>query len=448
MTRQRKIQILLWTYFWLLIFEGAFRKWLFPGLSNPLLVIRDPVCIMAIELGWPYLFTKPIRAWVFYIWAIGILAFLFALLGGHGDWLTAAFGARILMLHFPLIFLFAAVFSRDDLWAFARWTLLLSLPMTFLVAMQYTLPPSHFINIAPGGEGTAGFSGAMGKLRPPGTFSFISGLSSYYGLTAAFFAGWVACGPRPIPKWIWLAGGCLLFALPLSISRTLLFFYALVGLCAVLASLLAGRAIRSLAAGVVALTILGAVLSQLEFFQEAQVVFAQRWENAQRSDAGDSGIVGILSNRIGGSILEAAEMAWTTETLGKGIGLATNVGATRTTGQKGYVIAEGAWPAIVGELGPLLGLALILWRVLLSARLTILAIAQALRKNPLPMILGGIALQGVFIGQTSQPTALGFVVVCAGFMLAACNNSPPIGRGMNVQTEWLSPSVGLPQPTS
>jgi hypothetical protein len=36
---------LIWTYFWLLIFEGALRKWALPSLANPLLVIRDPVLL-------------------------------------------------------------------------------------------------------------------------------------------------------------------------------------------------------------------------------------------------------------------------------------------------------------------------------------------------------------------------------------------------------------------
>ena len=120
-------------------------------------------------------------------------------------------------------------------------------------------------------------------------------------------------------------------------------------------------------------------------------------------------------------MLAAIQMAWSSEPLGMGIGLATNVGAMRATGQKGFVIAEGAWPAIIGELGPLLGFALILWRLLLAARLAMLAVVQALGKNPLPMILAGIALQGLFIGQTSQPTALGFLVVCSGLFLASCN---------------------------
>ncbi len=41
----KSIQILVWLYFWLLIFEGALRKWIVPQLSTPLLIIRDPVLI-------------------------------------------------------------------------------------------------------------------------------------------------------------------------------------------------------------------------------------------------------------------------------------------------------------------------------------------------------------------------------------------------------------------
>ena len=32
---------LVWAYFWLLLFEGALRKWLVPGLSSALLIVRD-----------------------------------------------------------------------------------------------------------------------------------------------------------------------------------------------------------------------------------------------------------------------------------------------------------------------------------------------------------------------------------------------------------------------
>jgi hypothetical protein len=428
MTRQRKIQLLLWTYFWLLIFEGALRKWVVPDLSNVLLVARDPVCIAAIWIGWPYLLRSTVRNWIFGLVVIGSLGFLCAVMAGHGDMVTAAYGTRILVLHFPLIFLFGAVFTRDDLWKFARAVLILAIPMTVLIACQYSLPPGHIVNIAPGGEGTAAFSGAMGKMRPPGTFSFITGLANFYGVAAAFFVGWLTCGPRPLPRWIWLSAAGMLCALPLSISRTLFFYYAAVAVCAGAASVMAGRAVRSLVAGGLVLALLGFGISRLDLVQEAQLVFQERWEKGQVSDAPDEGVGGILLNRIGGSFVQAFAMVDDVSLFGMGIGLGTNVGAVRSVGEKGFVVAEGAWPAIVGELGPILGFALILWRVLLAGRLALLSCRQALMKNTLPLILGGISLQSLVIGQTSQPTALGFVVVCAGWMLAACNSQHAVVR--------------------
>ncbi|HEY4284826.1 MAG TPA: hypothetical protein VGM62_17320, partial [Chthoniobacterales bacterium] len=47
----RYIRYLIWLYFWLLLVEGALRKWLLPDLSNPLLVIRDPVALAIYALS-------------------------------------------------------------------------------------------------------------------------------------------------------------------------------------------------------------------------------------------------------------------------------------------------------------------------------------------------------------------------------------------------------------
>src|ERR1700731_2910306 len=42
---KHRIRQLIWVYFWLLLLEGALRKWIVPQLSNPLLIVRDPVAI-------------------------------------------------------------------------------------------------------------------------------------------------------------------------------------------------------------------------------------------------------------------------------------------------------------------------------------------------------------------------------------------------------------------
>src|SRR5688572_4883594 len=63
---------LIWLYFFLLIFEGTFRKWILPQFSDVLLVIRDPV-VLAI-------YFMALKARVFprngYILALGIIAVL------------------------------------------------------------------------------------------------------------------------------------------------------------------------------------------------------------------------------------------------------------------------------------------------------------------------------------------------------------------------------------
>ena len=46
------IKKLIWAYFILLLFEGALRKWFLPGLSQGLLIIRDPIVIWIYYLAY------------------------------------------------------------------------------------------------------------------------------------------------------------------------------------------------------------------------------------------------------------------------------------------------------------------------------------------------------------------------------------------------------------
>ena len=73
---QRIVRFLIWTYFILLIIEGALRKWVFPQLSNPLLVVRDPVALaiyfFSIRAG-----AFPKNAWFVSLVVIGILCTAF-----------------------------------------------------------------------------------------------------------------------------------------------------------------------------------------------------------------------------------------------------------------------------------------------------------------------------------------------------------------------------------
>ena len=68
----RNIRRLIWLYFWLLLLEGALRKWVVPQLSNPLLIIRDPVVLLIYVLAIRAR-VFPRNAWVFSLAIIAIL---------------------------------------------------------------------------------------------------------------------------------------------------------------------------------------------------------------------------------------------------------------------------------------------------------------------------------------------------------------------------------------
>jgi hypothetical protein len=424
--RHKRIRQLLLLYFWLLIFEGALRRWILPGLSNPLLLVRDPIALLAIWWGWPLLRQRRWRVWLSPLLVIGLIAFLLAITVGHGDLFVAAYGARILVLQLPLIFLFPAVFNRDDVIRFAWLMLALSIPMTVLIASQSNLPETHILNVGVGGVGTSVFDGAGGRFRPPGTFSFINGLSHFYTLAAAslFVVLYGTYTKQRSRLFAGVAGVALVVALPVSISRSLLAGYLQVLTATLTALTLSRTRILPLISGVLAVAVSVGVATAIPAFQDTSDAFLARWETAAGTDRAEVGDVGVanyqLQNRVLAGFtaplanLEAVPFA------GYGIGIGTNVGAQRLSGDLAFLVGEGAWEASLNELGLPLGLAFLFWRLAFALWLLRLALRQALRGNRLPLILLAASL-GVLDGQLGQPTGLGFLVLNSGLTLAACN---------------------------
>src|SRR3954469_17205994 len=90
----------VWLYFLLLIFEGALRKWILPGLSTPLLLVRDPIAIWLVLKGWEKNFFSS-NIFVFSMILIGVIGIYTAVFLGHGNLWVAVYGARIMFFHFP-----------------------------------------------------------------------------------------------------------------------------------------------------------------------------------------------------------------------------------------------------------------------------------------------------------------------------------------------------------
>ena len=93
----------VWVYFIILIFEGALRKWVLPGLATPLLVIRDPIAIGLVFIAWKR-GLLPGNFSMTGMMIIGLISIFTAFYLGHGNLAVALFGARIFLFHFPMIF--------------------------------------------------------------------------------------------------------------------------------------------------------------------------------------------------------------------------------------------------------------------------------------------------------------------------------------------------------
>src|SRR5690606_16411975 len=115
------------------------------------------------------------------------LSFFLSITVGHQNLWTALYGWRIYLLHIPFIFVVAKVLDRRDVLQIGRFVLYASIPMTLLVIAQFYSPQSDWVNRGIGGdmEGS-GFTGAMGYMRPSGTFSFTSGYTMFQLLVAVF----------------------------------------------------------------------------------------------------------------------------------------------------------------------------------------------------------------------------------------------------------------------
>ena len=412
----------IWLYFWLLIFEGALRKWFLPGLAAPLLIVRDPVAIWLIAVSFKEGIFRS-NAYTNSAILLTFLSFLLTLIVGHGDLTVAVYGARIMLLQFPVLFIIGRVFTYEDVIKMGKVLLAITPFMTVLMALQFYSPQSAWVNRGLGGDVSgAGFDGAMGYFRPPGTFSFITGLAAFYGFAATYIIFFLLDRSSLVNKWkLLFATACLLAAIPLSISRTVLFEVIMAASFAVVAaSLQPGylpRILMALIGGVVVI----AILSNFSFFTTATEAFTARFETAGKVEGGLEGTLG--DRLLGGMVSAITETGEQSLYAGKGLGMGTNAGAKLMTGNITFLIAEGEWGRIIGEMGLLLGLSTIILRVYLVLKMSLDSYRALAFENFLPWMLLSFALGNILQGQWAQPASLGFSILSGGLILASLNRT-------------------------
>lgn len=406
----------IWGYFLLLIFEGALRKWFLPSLATPLLVVRDPIAMGLVAIA-IYYGIIGFNAYITSMLVIGTLGIYTAVYLGHGSFSVAAYGARILLFHFPLMFVIGEVFTRADVIRMGKVTLAIAVPMTVLIGLQFYSPQSAWVNRGLGGDTAgAGFSGAMGFFRPPGTFSFTNGNSLFYGFLAPFvFYFWLNL--RSVSKTLLiLATVALLGSIPLSISRTLLFHIILTLMFTTVAISRSPKFIGPFILGMIGVGIALAIISATPLYETAMEAFAARFESAGKVEGGLSGTLG---DRFLGGLIGAIGNSFEAPFFGVGMGMGTNVGSMLLNGEQLFLITEEEWGRIIGEIGPVLGLALIICRTAFCFDLLLKSYGRMVEGELMPWLLLSYGMISIAQGAWSQPTALGFSTMIGGLILAS-----------------------------
>lgn len=171
----------------LVVLEGAIRKWVLPGAQDLVYFAKDFI-LLAVYAGYlaqggrqrsrglriPPALTLLLLTMTGYVAVEAFNPQLPRLIIG-------LVGFRAYAFYIPLIWVVPAAFDDDrDLARFIRFFVLLAIPIGVLAALQFVSPGNSTLNTYARGAGEyATTFGSSTRVRVTGTFSYITGFSSY-----------------------------------------------------------------------------------------------------------------------------------------------------------------------------------------------------------------------------------------------------------------------------
>lgn len=408
-------KLAVWLYLFLLIFEGALRKWIFPSLATPLLLVREPIVIWLFCVGIQHRWIQNVFARCLMIF--GVIAFVTALLFAHHNLYVALYGLRIYLFHFSFIIVAVKILNREDVLRMCKCILYLSIPMTILIMIQFYSPQSAWVNRGIGGdmEG-AGFGGALGYFRPPGTFSFTLGYVAFQGLVCSILLYFLLKNSelryeQRINRWmLYVMIICYILSVPYSISRTLM-FTTVISLAFLFIAILLDKSNRvHFIVSICAILLLLWGATSLGLFGESVDVFMERFTTANEVEGGLA--KGVIGERLLGGIVDSL-VDFDIPILGYGLGIGTNAGAKLVSANMyTYFNAENGYGMIIGECGLLLGWLIVGCRVAWGVNILRRSLIYIRRYNDLlPWCLCSFAFVEIVNGQIGTPMSLGFIVM-------------------------------------
>ena len=397
----------IWVFFFLLIFEGAFRKWLLPSLSDLFLVIRDPLAIYVVWVACKFGLWR--NHFVKVSWLIALVTFVTSLLFGHQNLLIALYGVRVWVYYIPFIFAVPLFLSIQSVWKMCKCTLYITIGMAVLLCLQYFTPQTSVFNIGVGGTGSSGFGGVGEYFRPSGTFSFTAGLSPYMVWAGCCLLAYLLSKRSERdenyvnPYVLWLSLACFLVCVPVSLSRGVVASVAIVFAWALGVALWSRRYKRLIVRLCLALCVIVPVLLAMPRVQIAIKNMEIRFAEAEKAE-GDFVKGSMVQRGIVAVFEEWLDSEDVPLLYGEGIGISTNVAATLLAGEKGFLTREGGSDLI--ENGYLMGSVMFFYKWVLLFYIVFRCL-KARRHSLLPLLFA-VAVLLVRPGVGQVPTLVGF----------------------------------------
>ena len=446
---RRQVVALVMVFYLLLIFEGALRKWLLTSWSQPLFFVRDPFVLAIYWLAFRYRFYprgNALAAAAIAFGFVGLVLVVAQALGGTAatidKWpLLAAYGWRNYFLYIPLPFVIGETLRKADLERLAKITFLLAIPMAALVVLQFRAPLDAPINVGFAARASQQFHGLavdMNHTRPMGTFTSDVGLKMFVvtGLSL-LLALWVAPVSRRYLK-LWqmaVATGALLTCLALSGSRGAMLASGLVVVAAVGSAAVVRGAAMSLRTMLVPAMIvaLAAVLYPV-LFPEGYSTFMNRWTEAQAAET--QVFAGGIFGRALYALFDFLAYLKDAPLMGYGLGLAGNASLIFEVvipGWHGW--AENDWARHIVDLGPVVGMTFIDYRIALVVWLARTCLTGARTSgSQLPVILFASCFFELLCGQvTGHGTINGYIWLFVGLCIVAARTEERVAHASATQ---------------
>ena len=453
---RRQIVALATLFYLLLIFEGALRKWVLPSHGEILFFIRDPFALAIYCLAIRHSLLPARHPLLLTGIAFAVLGALLILVQALGvaatirDWpILAAYGWRNYFLYIPLPFVLAGTFRHADIERLIKITLFLTVPVAILVFLQFQAAPYAPINVGFAADVAQQFRGLTvdaEHTRPMGLFTSDVGQKEFTVSSLAMILSlWILpAARRYVRTWQLLIATCaVLTCLAVGESRGAMVHSGIIVVAALVSGLVMWRARVSARAILLpsALAALAVVLYPI-VFPGGYGAFVDRWTQAAAAESAVTRF-GIFGRALYG-FTDFFNLMGTTPVVGYGLGLAGNASLTLGVVIPGFHgWAETDWARHIVDLGPILGVGFIVYRIIFVAWLGRACLAGArAAADPLPILWFAFVGVELLYGQiTGHGTVNGYGWLFTGLCLAAAGvDEKPRARDSAAVTAVSSPA--------